>query len=56
MPTICISLTQTEKLNILLFQFVMLVVCMILHFFKLKFKNKIDNCNNKIVKKFFERL
>ena len=50
------NLTKDEKLQMLLVLAVMLIVCSILHFIKVKYGRKIDNCKSKIIKKFFEYL
>lgn len=50
------NLTKEEKFHMILILAVMIVVCSILQFVKVKYKRKIDNCKSKIIKKFFEYL
>lgn len=51
-----IGLTAEERIQVLTILSILILICGILYIVKIKFKDKIDKCNNKIIKKFFERL
>ena len=56
MPIVYMNLTEDERLKVLAFSLVMLVICGVLQYIKVKYKDKIEKCNNKIIKKIFEQL
>ena len=56
MPIVYMNLTEEQRLQILFFSLVMLAICGVLQYIKIKYKDKIEKCNNKIIKKIFEQL
>jgi len=56
MSMILFDLTIEQKIKILIFLSIMIVICGILHLIKIKYKEKIESSNNKIVKAFFKEL
>ena len=55
MSMILFDLTIEQKIKILIFLLIMIVILVILHLIKIKYQEKIERCNNKIVKAFFKK-
>ncbi len=53
---ILLDLSQEQKIIIFIFSLIELIICGILHLIKIKFKDKIVKCNNKLLKRIFEEL
>ena len=56
MSMILFDLTIEQKLKILMFLSIMIVIFGILHIIKIKYREKIEMSNSKIIKKFFEEI
>ncbi len=56
MTMLLMGLTEEQKVQVMLILLVILVIYGILYFIKMKYKDKIESCNNKIIKKIFEQV
>lgn len=54
MSMILFDLTIEQKIEILMFLLIMIAILGILHLVKIKYQEKIERCNNKIIKAFFK--
>lgn len=50
------GLTEEQKVILLIFSLIILSIFGILHLIKIGLEDKIEKCNNKLIKKIFEEL